>query len=104
MKQVYRITAALAIVALVAFSPKSTEVQSATASIDCMFGTYTTLDVIKDWGACYDLIECSGFTRSTATYTGTASFTVPNTYEVYYYDGGSCGRIITYAYQIPYCP
>lgn len=103
MKNVMKAFALVAILSLAAFCPNSSEVQSAPASLESMVASRTTFAVIKDWAPCYDIIECGTNYRHTATYSS-GTLSIPNYYEAYYYNGGSCGRIYSQAVQIPWCP
>lgn len=103
MKYAVKIFSVLAIISLAAFSPKSNELQSAPAQLDAMVASMTSVNVIKDWGACHQLSDCWGGALYYADYTGSTPFTVFNSYDIYYYTGGSCGIVVTSVYEISPC-
>lgn len=103
MNRVVKVFSALAILSLAAFSPKSSEVQSATAQLDSMMAASMNVMVVKDWGACYQLGHCGGGPLFYAAYSGSTPFTLPNSYQISYYNGGSCGIVVTSVYEIDPC-
>ena len=104
MKNAVRIFSVLAIISLAAFSPKNSELQSAPAQLDAMMASQANVAVIKDWGTCYQLSTCESLPqRLYADIASSYPLSTPNYYHIYYYNGGSCGIIVTDAIVIDPC-
>ncbi|HAA15738.1 MAG TPA: hypothetical protein DCE41_30130 [Cytophagales bacterium] len=100
MKKLTKVLAALAILVSAGLSSDNITPQ---VQAESKFVASARVAVIKDWASCYDLIFCHNNERVAATYNGTADFSIPNYYDINYYNGG-CGIVVTSVTLSTWCP